>query len=205
MTNRFRRLKPTPSMAVALTALTVALGGTSYAAVTLATHSVTGPKIAPGAVSLSKIKTHAVSQSRIRPGAVSPSKLSATVQKQLAATGGPTGPTGPVGPTGPRGTAVAYGTFTATGTPRADSTAGLGGLQVNHASAGVYCLSGISGTLANVVVSVDAAGAANGATAAATLHDRPDCAAAQIEVTTFRPVATGGAEAADEPFSLVLN
>ncbi len=196
-------------MAVALTALVVALGGTSYAAVTLATHSVTRSKLAPRAVSVSKIKTHAVSRSKLRAGAVSPSKLSVTVQRALAAKSGPTGPAGPTGPTGAsgaRGTALAYGSFTGDGGVRAGSAFNLSGLQVNHAATGVYCLSGLRDPLNNVVATVDAAGAAAGATVAATLHDPPSCpASTQIEVDTFRPVATGGAEAADQPFSLALN
>ena len=196
--------KPSPSMFVSLIALFVALGGTSYAAVTLATHSVTGSKIAPNAVTLSKIKTHAVSQSKLRPGAVSPSKLSPSVKKSLAA-GGPTGPTGAAGPTGAQGsqgTALAYGTFTADGGVRAGSASNLTGLQVSNPAAGVYCLSGLTATVKNVSATLDATGAAAGATVAATTHDAPSCpASTQVEVDTFGPAAAP----ANQSFAVTLN
>lgn len=66
-----------------LLALFIALGGTSYAALTLPKNSVGTPQIKPRAVTLSKISTSA--------------------RKSLKGQTGPAGPTGPVGPTGPKG------------------------------------------------------------------------------------------------------
>jgi hypothetical protein len=60
-----RRLRPTPSMAVALTALIVSLGGTSFAATRLAAHSV-GTK---------ELKAQGVARSNLKDGAVDGSKV----------------------------------------------------------------------------------------------------------------------------------
>jgi hypothetical protein len=76
---------PSPAMAVSVTALVVALGGTSYAAVTLKANSVgtkqlkngavTTPKIANGAVTTPKIANGAVTTPKIANGAVTGAKV----------------------------------------------------------------------------------------------------------------------------------
>jgi len=68
---------------LALLALFIALGGTSYAAFTLPKNSVGTRQIKPRAVTLSKISTSA--------------------RKSLKGQTGPGGPTGPAGPTGLKG------------------------------------------------------------------------------------------------------
>lgn len=65
MKKRFAVRAPSPSMAVALMALFVALGGTSYAAATLAKNSVGTKQLKNGAVTTKKIKNHAVTASKI--------------------------------------------------------------------------------------------------------------------------------------------
>ncbi len=71
-----RRFTPSPAMAVSLIALFVALGGTSYAAITslpknsvgapqLKNNAVTGPKIKNGAITAAKINGFAVEGSKI--------------------------------------------------------------------------------------------------------------------------------------------
>jgi hypothetical protein len=55
-----RRLRPSPSMAVALVALLVALGGSSYAALKLPARSVGTKQIKPKAVGRAHIKDNAV-------------------------------------------------------------------------------------------------------------------------------------------------
>ena len=74
---------------LALLALFIALGGTSYAALTLPKNSVGTPQIKPRAVTLSKISTSA--------------RKSLKGQTGPAGHTGAAGPTGPVGPTGPKG------------------------------------------------------------------------------------------------------
>jgi hypothetical protein len=76
---------PSPSMAVALLALAVALGGTTYAAVKvkknsvgakqLKTNAVTKPKLADGAVGTAELGGAAVTKAKIENGAVGTTEL----------------------------------------------------------------------------------------------------------------------------------
>ena len=59
------RLVPSPSMAVALLALTVALGGTSYAVTRLPSNSVSTKQIKNTSVTRAKIKNNAVDSSKV--------------------------------------------------------------------------------------------------------------------------------------------
>jgi hypothetical protein len=72
-----RRLCPTPSMAVALTALVVALGGTSYAVTQLAANSVTSKAIKNQAVTRAKIKNDAVNAAKVGNGSLLGADLAA--------------------------------------------------------------------------------------------------------------------------------
>jgi hypothetical protein len=67
VTRRIRQGVLTPSMAVALVALVVALGGTTYAAIKLPARSV-GAK---------QLKTRAVERAKIKPSAIDSSKIAA--------------------------------------------------------------------------------------------------------------------------------
>lgn len=121
--------KPSPSMLVAVAALIVALGGTSYAATRLSKNSVgprqikknavtkkkirknsvTARKISKNAVTTSKIRARAVSRPKLRSGAVTSSKvknhsLHAWDFQRNSLPSGPRGATGPAGPIeGPAG------------------------------------------------------------------------------------------------------
>jgi hypothetical protein len=91
-------------------ALLVALGGTSYAAVSLPQNSVTSRQIAPGAVGSSELRNDAVTSKKVKNLLLSDFK-----DGQLATLGvkggsvpgaqGPEGPPGGLGPEGPRGPA----------------------------------------------------------------------------------------------------
>lgn len=65
MFRTLRSLRPSPAMIVALLALAVALGGTSYAAIRLPAGSVTTKTIKNGAVTRAKIKNNAINSSKI--------------------------------------------------------------------------------------------------------------------------------------------
>ena len=80
--------RPSPALVVSLVALSVALGGTGYAAVVLPANSVGAKQIKRNAVTAAKVKNSSLLASDFRPG-------------QLPA--GPAGPVGPAGSTGPRG------------------------------------------------------------------------------------------------------
>lgn len=112
--------------AVAYLALFTALGGTSYAAITLAPGSVTSKELANGAVTHSKLAMHSVNERNLakqqltaadfKPGALQRALgLKAGATGPAGATGGlgltgPAGPTGAVGAGGPMGPAGHDGT-----------------------------------------------------------------------------------------------
>lgn len=108
---------PSPSMAVALIALAVALSGTAYAATTIGTRqidngAVTTPKLHDGAVTATKLARGAVANEKIKNDAVTSAKVKdgtllakdfAPGQLAVGQVQGLPGPPGPQGPTGPRG------------------------------------------------------------------------------------------------------
>jgi hypothetical protein len=84
----------TYSNVTATLALIVALGGTSYAALTLPRHSVGTAQLKPGAVR----------SRQVRNGSLTAGDLSASARRSLR---GATGPQGPAGPQGAQGAAAA--------------------------------------------------------------------------------------------------
>src|SRR4051794_41780390 len=92
--------RPSPSLVLALLALTVALGGTSYAAIKLPKNSVGNPQL----------KNNAVTGAKVRDGSLFANDFAAG---QL-----PRGPKGDVGPQGPAGGARPAGGAGAPGPPR---------------------------------------------------------------------------------------
>jgi hypothetical protein len=124
--------RPSPAMVVALIALTVALGGTSVAAVNqlaansvgtsqLKSNAVTTPKIKNSAVNASKLASNAVVAAKIASNAVVSAKIAsnavtsakianATIKPEdlssAAQTAGPQGPSGPSGTAGTPATAL---------------------------------------------------------------------------------------------------
>jgi hypothetical protein len=93
---------PSPAMLVALVALVIALGGTSYAAITLPKNSVGTKQIRKHAVTASKIKARAVTKSKIRANAVRSSKVKdgSLLAKDFKAGQLPAGPKGDKGDPG---------------------------------------------------------------------------------------------------------
>jgi hypothetical protein len=87
---RVMKLRPTPSMAVALLALFVALSGISYAAVKLKANAVktrniknnavTGPKLAPNSVDASKLAANSVDSSKVADSTLTNADLAAAAQ-----------------------------------------------------------------------------------------------------------------------------
>jgi hypothetical protein len=118
--------KPSPAMVVALIALVISLGGTSYAALQLPAgsvgakelkkNSVTSPKVKDGSL---LVKDFSSSQRRLLQGPRGPQ----------AGTGpqGPTGPTGDTGPIGPAGPANTVMRRDTTGTDDTNAVVQCGG------------------------------------------------------------------------------
>jgi len=92
-----QRIRQRPSYANVMStiAVFVALGGTSYAAITLPRNSVGSAQLKAGSVKRSDLGRGAVGSRALRAGAVAPSDLSARTKASLR---GPQGPPGPAGP-----------------------------------------------------------------------------------------------------------
>jgi hypothetical protein len=73
----FRIRRPSPSMAIALIALVVAMAGTGYAAVNLPKGSVGAKQLKKNAVTKAKIRRNAVTKTKIRRNAVTGAKVKA--------------------------------------------------------------------------------------------------------------------------------
>ena len=100
--------RPSPALVVSLVALSVALGGTGYAAVVLPANSVGAKQIKRNAVTAAKVKDSSLRASDFRPGQL-PAGAAGPV--------GPAGATGPRGPEGPRGVEGARGEVGPKGDP----------------------------------------------------------------------------------------
>lgn len=85
--------RPSPAMIVAMIALVVALGGTSYAATKLSKNSVGVKQIKRNAVTSSKIKANSVTSSKVKDHAL--------LARDFQAGSLPKGPRGATGATGP--------------------------------------------------------------------------------------------------------
>jgi hypothetical protein len=83
---------------IASLALFIALGGASYAAVTLPTNSVGTKQLKKSAVAGSKIKKNAISSAKVKDGSLQRGDFASGTLLQ-----GPQGPTGPKGDTGAPG------------------------------------------------------------------------------------------------------
>jgi hypothetical protein len=96
--------------AVGYVALFAALGGTSYAAVSLPAASVHAKQLANGAVTHAKLARGSVNQSNLVSHSLTAADFKAGVLRAVSA-GGPTGPAGPAGQNG-TGSIVMKGTST---------------------------------------------------------------------------------------------
>ncbi len=99
-------------MAVALTAVAIAIAGTGYAAVTLPRNSVGTAQLKKSAVTSAKVRDHSLLAVDFAPGQLP--RGDAGPAGEFGATG-PTGPAGPQGPTGAAGTSGVVGAAGAAG------------------------------------------------------------------------------------------
>lgn len=80
---------------IAAIAFFAAIGGTSYAAITLPPNSVGERQIKSGAVGRAELKRGAVTSRALKNGAIQPRDLSSATRTSLAGKPGPVGPPGP--------------------------------------------------------------------------------------------------------------
>lgn len=78
---------PSPAMAVSVTALVVALGGTSYAAVSLQANSVGTKQLKNGSVTSSKIANNAVTGAKVKNGSLTTADLAKSSRSAWALVG----------------------------------------------------------------------------------------------------------------------
>jgi hypothetical protein len=123
-------------------ALFVALGGASYAAVTLPKDSVGPRQIKKGAVTTSKISraTRATLKGNRGPGG------------SIGATGA-TGPQGPAGIQGDPGTAKAFALISSSGT--VSLSQGITNVNVSRIGTGSYCIFGLAFTPQNAIATIE--------------------------------------------------
>ena len=141
--SRIRAYRPSHTTVVAYLALFVALGGSSYAAIT-----ITGKNVKNSSLTGSDIKNSSLTTSDVK----NRSLLAVDFKSGQLPAGprGATGATGPQGGQGPAGTARAYARVTNTGAATINSNFA----SVSHPSTGIYCLNTNNGLNRTNAVSV---------------------------------------------------
>jgi hypothetical protein len=187
---------------IALFALFLALGGTTYAASTalIGKNSVASPQVVNGSLQtkdLSKKARKALKGNRGPRGFTGARGLT-------GATGAPgaKGDKGDKGDTGAAGTAVAYAHVLADGTVDAANSKNIASANIAHAATGVYCFSGLSFTVHSVVTTPDAYGPTDGVLVNPTFHGAPPFGGCASGVNGRVRTTTVGAPStpSDHPF-----
>jgi hypothetical protein len=215
----FRRskIRISPGSVLALIALFVALGGVSYAAVTIngrniQNNSIPGKKLRNGAVTNQKVKANSLRANRL----TSAARASLRGAQGPAGPRGETGPRGaqgPQGPQGPAGTALAYAQVSPLGANPSFVAARTSGFStVTRPAGGLYCLAPNDAVLAQAfsggqptrptVASVEYGNSAmqQQTLIAEVRGANNDCGNNLFEVHTYR----NGAVANDVAFTLIV-
>jgi hypothetical protein len=150
-----RAWRPSAALVVAVIALIVALGGTSYAAFTLPKNSVGTKQLSNSAVTLAKISRSA--------------RASLTGSKGSPGAPGLPGPPGAPGAPGAPGSAIAYAHVLSDGTLDVANSKNVTAASLDPAGP-YYCLT-VAGTVHNVMVTPGAAPAIAGSQAASVYVD----------------------------------
>src|SRR3954451_16676596 len=119
--------RPSPALVVSVIALSVALGGTSYAAIVLPANSVGTKQIKKNAVTSAKVKNGSLLSADFAAGQLPAGATGATGAMGATGAKGDTGATGAAGPAGSPGVKGDPGTPGAPGTDGADGAAGAAG------------------------------------------------------------------------------
>jgi hypothetical protein len=171
MSSLFRR-RPSPAMVVASLGLLVALGGTSFAAVTLPRNSVGNAQLRDSSVTSTKVKNFSLRRVDFASG-------------QLPA--GPRGGVGPAGPAGSPGAQGATGPSGPSGPSGASGSSGPAGAANAKVSGAVLAVGagGSAGTFVNCPAGQRAVGGGAALDGSAASGDA---------VTYSYPAASGGAK-----------
>ncbi len=168
MTKRLGR--PSPSLVIALVALFVALGGTSYAALSIPANSV-GSK---------QLKKNAVTTAKIKNGAVTAGKINTTGLTVPNATHAGSADSALIGDS-----PVAWAQVSSSGTVVAGR--GISSANVSRQAISAYCFVGLGFPFKSASVTIDYAtvSAAGVGDNFAIGNPFGDCSSAQAEVATF--------------------
>jgi hypothetical protein len=143
--------RPSASLVISLVALFVALGGTSYAALT-----ITGKNVKNGSLTTKDIKNNSLTSADVHDRSLRLRDFrSGDLPKGQR---GPTGPAGPAGAAGAAGSAIAFARVGASG----DVDAGVSKNVAAVASTpgdGIYCLNDTAGTPKSIALTIDISGA----------------------------------------------
>jgi len=128
-------------------ALILAMGGTSYAAISLPRNSVGTAQIRPAAVKTADLGASSVTSTKVK---------NHSLQAHDFAFGQiPAGAQGPVGPQGEAGTAAAYARVLPTGVSDGALAHNVVGGAVSHPSTGVYCIGGLMFKPRSAIATID--------------------------------------------------
>lgn len=187
---------------LALLALFIALGGTSYAA-TLPRNSVGARQIRRGAVSPSKVSAATIALFRSQ-GSRGNQGLPGS-RGEVGATGaqgilGVAGAAGTDGTNGANGTALGCAAVDSIGAVMTGGSFNLGAATVTRPSTGLYCIQGLPYTVKNPQVTL---AVFEGETAARVGQDGgcPSASASDVEVYTYNSAG----DSADKGFFVLFN
>ena len=140
-----RSIRSRHGTAAAYLALFVALGGTSYAAISIPRNSVGNAQLKNGAVTNAKVRGHSLTSSAFRSG---------SLPKGATGSAGPQGSPGPQGPAGTAGTAAGsvFAYVASDGTVDPANSSGITSANIVHTIQGVYCVTGLPVAPKNIQV-----------------------------------------------------
>lgn len=182
-------------MVVACIALTVALGGTSVAAVNaLPKNSVGTKQLKKNAVNSAKVKNRSLLAVDFKAGQLPAGPPGAP---------GAPGAKGDKGDPGTPGSAVAFARVLGTGAVDAANSKGIATANINRIGAGAYCISGLSFTPKSPIATLESPIAAPDLILRTGVGVGPSGCPAGTQVRVF--IGTTGGALTDSTFYLALN
>jgi hypothetical protein len=192
-----------PSLVISVVALFVALGGTSYAALT-----ITGKNVKDSSLTSKDIKDNSLTSGDVRNGTLRVRDFRSGELAKAPGVRGPAGPAGPAGAAGAAGSAIAFARVAANGDVDAGASKNIAAVA-STAGDGIYCLNVTTGTPKNIALTIDISGAdsrkdqVSGSAVPAAVAS--SCAApADIVVATVQDNNTYPDSATDLPFYVAV-
>jgi hypothetical protein len=143
--------RPSASLVISVVALFVALGGTSYAALT-----ITGKNVKNGSLTTKDIKNNSLTSADVRDRSLR--RRDFRSGELSNAQRGPAGPAGPAGAAGAAGSAIAFARVAASGDVDAGVSKNIA-VVASTAGDGLYCLNDTAGTPKSIALTIDISGA----------------------------------------------